>query len=137
MKHVTGLVSLTLLLSIAPASLQAQDAPRQDSSVAIIDSLRPRVIPRRVSPYQARRSCYGLSQKKCSIFGALMIGGIGYLAGDVSAPEPKYEYRYVNSFPSERKVCVKHCSIIPAKAIVFSLGGATIGGIGGWLTGRK
>lgn len=138
MNRVTGLFSIAILISVAPASLRAQDAPRQDSSVAIIDSLRPRVIPRRVSPYQARsNSCHGLSQRKCSIFGALMIGGIGYLAGDVSTPDARYEYRSGDAFPGNQKVCVAHCSMIPPKAIVFSLGGATIGGIGGWITGRK
>ncbi len=138
MKRVAGLFSISLLLSVAPASLSAQDAPRQDSSVAIVDSLRPKVIPRRVSPYQAQsRSCHGLSQRKCSVFGALMIGGIGYLAGEVSAPDAKYEYRSGDALLPDQKVCVAHCSMIPPKAIVFSISGAAIGGIGGWITGRK
>ena len=69
----------------------------------------------------------------------MMIGTIGYLAGDVSSPEPEYEYRGSLGDASllDRKVCVAHCGFIPPRAIVFSLSGATIGGIGGWLTGRK
>ena len=135
----TGLFSITLLLSVASAPLHAQEAPRQDSSVAIIDSLRPKVIPRHVELSRDRsRSCHGFSQTKCSLLGALFIGGIGWLAGDVSTPGPKYEYRSMNGDASlvDRRICIEHCGI-PRKAIVFSLGGATIGGVAGWFTGTK
>ena len=127
---------IAVLFCLTPAVVQSQSAPRQDSSVAIIDSLRPRVIPRHVSPYTARSSsCHGFSQRKCSILGAVMFGALGYLAGDVSAPEAKYEYR--GSSLGEQKICVAHCSVIPARAIVFSLSGVTIGGIGGWIVGGR
>ena len=140
MKRLAGVISTTLLLSIAPALTQAQDAPRQDSSVAIIDSLRPKIIPRRISlSRDQHRSCHGFSQRKCSILGALMIGTIGYLAGDVSSPEPEYEYpsSLGDASLKNRQVCVAHCAFIPPKAIVFAVSGATIGGIAGWLTGDK
>jgi hypothetical protein len=95
---------------------------------------RPRAVEPIVIPRERSGICASIATWKCALYGALIVGGIGYAIGESGSPKP--EYKRVGLLFGGTEVCTAHCGT-PHKAVVFALTGSAIGGVGGWLLGRK
>ena len=148
-----AVLAISFAVPVAPLSAQANPgAPRDtvakmdtttagDSSVMRSlnqSSHRPEAVSPIVIPRERSGICGSISQWKCTLYGALLVGSIGYLVGEAASPKPKYEQLGLldggSIFGGE--TCYANCDV-PHKAIVFGLVGSGLGALGGWLIGRK
>lgn len=138
------IISLLLLTTLAPVTAPAQSQlPPRDTTVKQIGGLvtetdssiaRWREVAPIEVPPQRSGICGSIPRWKCALYGALVVGGIGYQIGYSSSPKPKY-HKVGLLFDDEE--CYENCAIFPHKAVVFALSGSAIGGFTGWLLGKK
>jgi len=157
--RATMVVALIAMLSSTAASSQSAPLPPKDSISTATDSLggkgvpvpdgivpdssRGKGLPIPIDISRARsrshsRTCARFGQTKCALAGAFLVGGLGYLIGDASAPKAEHTYRNPldGGSISGGEACTANCGV-PRQAVVLAVSGSALGGLAGWLLGRK
>ena len=154
MQRLIAVLAILLAVQVGPLSAQTNPGAPPDSvterdTATVGDSSVMRSLkqsshrPEPVSPIAIPRErsgiCGSISRAKCTLWGALLLGSIGYWVGESASPQPKYEKLGLldggDIFGGE--TCYANCDVVPHKAIVFGLVGSGLGALGGWLIGRK
>lgn len=135
------------------ASAQSQPPVRPDSAVKTVSrgaTVTPDTtlmqsrygmsrppVPASPVPVPEHRSgiCGSIGQRRCALYGAFIGGGVGWVVGLATAPQPVYQSRGLSDLFSEGD-CTANCGVT-GQTVLLALGGSVLGGAVGWFLGRK